>query len=146
LTCPCDAAAIRPRANVTCNRQVGDIEATAAQYDLAAHDYDVAPIFTKRGHTTGLTEGILIDDDADFEADSPVGPIYYPSGLLIDSLGPEPFARSGDSGAVVVDEHGSVLGLVVAMTRSTTSESARAFCLRIETILNALEVDLIGPG
>jgi hypothetical protein len=146
ITLEHDAAVIKPRWNVRSPRQVGNIEVGGGAYDLSSHDFDAATIFVKRGTSTGITRGCLVDDDSDFVVDTPQGEIYYPSGLLIDSLGPDLFAASGDSGAIVVEESGLVLGLVIGIFKPTKADpSPSTFCLPIGPLLEALEVDLIGP-
>jgi hypothetical protein len=67
----------------------------------------------KHGSSTGATEGILVDIA---HADSPfIGdrPWLAPGQLLIDSVDPElNFSGPGDSGAVVLDDEGRMLGLL----------------------------------
>jgi len=142
-----DASIIKPKWNVRSPRVVDDVDVSGGIYDLSTHDFDAAPIFVKRGATTGVTRGCLVDTAADFHVDTSTRELYYPSGLLIDSMGADLFATSGDSGAIVVAEDGLVLGLVVGVFKPTKADpSPSTFCLPIGPILDALEVDLIGPG
>jgi hypothetical protein len=59
-----------------------------------------------------------------------------------------PFARQGDSGAVVVDEDDCVVGMVVALKTATRLEPKPddpAFVVPIVDVLNGLGVRLAGP-
>jgi hypothetical protein len=145
--CPVEAALIRPRNDVRSSRLIAGIRTSGSILNLDQYDLNTATVLYKCGSSTGVTMGCIISTDADFEADSPVGTIYYRSGFLVDSLGDNLFARAGDSGAVVVDGDGRVAGLLVGLLKPTADDpSPSAFCLRISDVLDTIGADLIGPA
>jgi hypothetical protein len=65
----------------------------------------------KSGRTTGLTEGIVISDDATIRVSYDKGEALFVHQILIQG---ENFVRGGDSGSALFNEDGYVVGLIFA--------------------------------
>jgi hypothetical protein len=141
-----DAAVIRPRRGITFTRVV-DREATSGKvWDLLTTPSAEPISVHKRGARTGFQSGWLYPEPADhLLVDQTQGECWYRDGFYIERSSEEPFALAGDSGAVVIDDNDLVLGMVVGVENDGRQPEDRAFCTPIMPILDALNVDLIGP-
>jgi len=111
------------------------------------------PVY-KRGMTTPhLTSGMLDPDVRSLKVLAPSAGCdrEYVRGFFVYGADPDaPFAKPGDSGAIVVDDDDRVVGMVVAVKltnpRSRTPElDDPAFVVAMTDILAALDFQLPGP-
>ncbi len=144
-TCEVDAALISPLEGVGCGRSIGDVKAHGLHYDSFDPGLYGLPV-QKYGARSGLTVGMICEIGAELVAESHLGTIRYPFGYwIMNQTAGVPFALPGDSGSMVVDLHGRVVGLIVAMQNPAADPDASAFCIPIEPVLRELNVELIGP-
>lgn len=145
-----DAALVRPKRGVTLGSVVRSEEPSAVLRDITAEPLGGEVLVHKRGWN-GFTTGLLERQPTILEVDlkRPDGSVevatYY-DGYFIHSDGREPFARPGDSGAIVIDDDDCVIGMVVAVQGKGQSADDKAFCVPIVSILEALRIDLVGPN
>jgi S1-C subfamily serine protease len=107
----------------------------------------------KRGFGTGETNGLLIPvaESLDVEGRLPDGsPVLrtYLRGFFVYGDG-RPFAKPGDSGAIVVDDDDCVVGMIVALRAADSAHatgSDPAFVVPIGDLVEYLGVDLLGPA
>ena len=86
----------------------------------------------KSGRTTGLTSGEITQVDATVQVSYGLGN----TATFTDQLIAGPMSSGGDSGSVVLDEDGRVIGLLFAGSSSTTVIN------RIQNVLDALNVNV----
>lgn len=140
--CKCDAALVRPVADVTFNRRLD--RGSITRYIRALGEEDLGATLHKRGCTTGETRGEFwgMTDVPLRVRTSPAFDVLYSNVLSIMSTDHSPFALPGDSGAVVVDANNDVVGLIVGMEDPTRTRDPMTFAIPIETVLGALDIDL----
>lgn len=89
----------------------------------------------KSGRTTGLTEGVVIDDDATIMVSYSQGQALFTHQIIVEGVN---IAQGGDSGSAVVNEDGYVIGLLFA----GSSDGKNAIVNHIDKVLNALNVQI----
>jgi hypothetical protein len=113
---------------------------------------DLVTVFKRGANTPNLTQGLLdpTPESLKVELPQPHGPPIvrdYLRGWFVYGEA-QPFARPGDSGAIVVDEDDCVVAMVVAL-RTETQRAPQvddpAFVIPILDILDGLGVRLAGP-
>lgn len=117
--------------------EIGNVTGTAAAVDGEA--------VRKRGRTTGLTYG-FVDDLAltvtiDYEQDVGNVTLSNQIGIEVDSAQSTQFGNSGDSGSVVVNANGEVIGLYFA----GTDDGSYGVANPIASVFGALDVRLCQP-
>lgn len=148
LVCGIDAALVRPADGVTCGRKIGGELHTNGDYYLPLDPALYQLAVRKVGARSGTTTGHIVQVAVRFTASHQNRRITYPFGYLImsDTDG-VPFTLPGDSGSVVTDVWGRLIGLVVAMQDISTGDpSALTFAIPIVWILEALNIRLNGPA
>ncbi|MBI4907414.1 MAG: hypothetical protein HY820_27560 [Acidobacteria bacterium] len=113
--------------------------------DLLNHDEAFKPArrktVWKHGGVTGLTEGKIVDLDADIFVEYSFGTFRFAHQILVESdRKKEPFAVDGDSGAPVYTKDGTVVGIVFAPAGRLT-----AVC-PIEQVMKQLNRELGKSG
>lgn len=102
---------------------------------------------TKTGAATGTTTGVIVDDSYCGSTDGNAGVDSRvrrpaPRQLLIRSADPErPFAIDGDSGALLIGEDRTAIGLVWG-----TTNTAESVACPIDPVLHALNIRLCGAA
>ncbi|MBY0458099.1 MAG: hypothetical protein K2V38_12225 [Gemmataceae bacterium] len=127
-------------------RGLGPITGTVA--DLSTYlDVRSEPVY-KLGRTTGLTTGVVTAIDLDEIVveyqDGGVRKTFAFTGIFeIEEFNGRLFSDGGDSGSVIVDRHGSVLGLLFAGSkRGGRNNRPRTFAVPIAPVLAALNVTI----
>jgi hypothetical protein len=144
-SCLIDAALVAPNPDIVAGRGIAvGIEASAAtcQADLdAMMDRPVLKV----GCVTGLTTGTICGVGTEVDLDTGIGPVHYQYvyEVMSDRDG-RCFAQPGDSGAIVVDQHGAVVGMLVGMQRPVNDPSSIAYVVPIDLIIQELGISLIG--
>jgi hypothetical protein len=128
-----DGAVIKPDRRVT----VVASASPRAIRDLTDEDLDDFLAVSKVGAASGATYGLL--DPIAASVRTREG-IQYDGGWWITGDS-EPFAKKGDSGAVVLDQDGLAVAILVAIQQQD-DPSGDSFCLPLAPILNALAVTL----
>lgn len=97
----------------------------------------------KVGSRTGRTEGLIVDLDTPLPDYNLDGTTHTFTGqMTIASVDDQKvFAWGGDSGAVIVDEDGYIVGLLFGATRDT-SPAHRAYANHIADVCTALDIDI----
>jgi len=117
-------------------------------FEMTIPDPDVGPIrvrgvrqpalgmsVRKLGRTTGVTTGEITAVDVTFKLELPQGTLYFVNGILTSDM-----SGGGDDGALVVDEEGYAIGLIVAGSQTTT------ILAPIQDVLDSFGVQLVIPG
>jgi len=130
------------------------VDGAVARITNRAHDCEITEIgpvrgkasasidmsVRKRGRTTGLTYGKV--DSIDLSVNVPysdgVHTLKNQIGITVDSAQSTQFGNSGDSGSVVVDENGKVIGLYFA----GTEDGGFGVANPIDKVLDELNVEL----
>lgn len=105
----------------------------------------------KLGRTTGLTKGVVTATEVDeiavtYREGSRTKKLLFTGVFEIEELNGRSFSEGGDSGSLIVDRQGLVLGLLFAGSqRGGTNNRPRTFAIPIEPILAALQIT-IPPG
>lgn len=99
----------------------------------------------KVGRTTGLTFGRVAAFEVDnVVADFDTGPLRFDNQIEVESEDGTPFSQGGDSGAVVVDDGGRVVGLLFGGSDQGGSDGQGLTYLNpIQEVLDRLQVDLV---
>lgn len=118
--------------------EIGNINGTATAVDGEA--------VRKRGRTTELTHG-FVDDisltvSIDYEDGLGVVTLSNQIGIEVDTAQSTQFGNSGDSGSVVVNSSGRVIGLYFA----GTSDGSYGVANPIDAVLSAMDVRLCATG
>jgi hypothetical protein len=137
-----DATVIRPLDGIALDPRVGRGMPPAGVRDLVSEDLDDYVRVFKQGRVTGLTEGLLDPILAEERAKS--GRLYT-NGWWVEA-GEGPFAAVGDSGSIVTDEDGYVVGMVVAINKPDEGEAPLTYCQAILPILDELDVEPVLGG
>lgn len=145
-----DAALVRLDDHVTLERVVREHATSGRARDLEGCE-DFVTVY-KRGCTSGLTRGTLDPTPESLKVTLPRAsgpPIVrdYLRGWFVEGHD-GPFARPGDSGAIVVDEDECVVAMVVALRTDPTrgpQAGDLTFVVPICDVLSGLEVQLAGP-
>ncbi len=147
-----DACLVRVGEHVTLGSVVREQPISGRARDLMGVE-DLVTVYKRGIRDPGLTRGLLDPTPVSLKVDQPQpsGPAIvrdYLQGWFV--YGDEhPFARPGDSGAIVTDEDDCVVALVVAL-RSPTPHAVRvedpAFVVPILDVLAGLDVRLAGPN
>jgi len=149
-----DAALVEPADDVTFGSVVSDVPTSCFARDVEETAGDDNPVIVhKRGFATGFTTGLLepYESTLEIEGRRPDGsPIVrtYTRGYLVTGDNDEAFAKPGDSGAIVTDADGCIVGMVVAVVAATPNNvhpDDPAFIVPISDLLDALSVRLAGP-
>jgi hypothetical protein len=90
----------------------------------------------KRGAVSGSTEGIVYDEHHVEHVVLATGHIAAPNQILIRGVDGVPFSTTGDSGALVTDEHGRAVGLLWG-----ASASGEAVASHIAPVLHVLGLE-----
>lgn len=98
----------------------------------------------KHGGTTNLTIGTVTGIDADLLLAGPTGVTRFTNQISIagDPVTSPTFALPGDSGSVVINETGNVIGMVFA---GDLGAGKLTFANHINAILNALDLGVYNP-
>jgi hypothetical protein len=132
-----DAAFNKPTPNITINDRIGHGRIPTGCRNLLADPPDDLVVVHKDGATTGRTTGLLdpvvVSDQTDTR--------HYTQGWWIIGENDSPFALDGDSGSIVLDEDGAVVGMVVAVDKAIPPLT---FCHALAPILEALQVKVAG--
>ncbi len=76
---------------------------------------DIGDRVRKVGRTTGVTEGVVTAIEVDrLVVDFEIGLLRFDGQIEIEGTGSEAFSAGGDSGSLIVDEHGFACGLLFA--------------------------------
>jgi hypothetical protein len=152
-TAPCqeldvDAAIVRPAGGVQLRREISGGPTMGSARDLLTETLKEPIPVHKRGARTGFTSGWLHTATTTVTLDDATqGACLYLDAFLIEPSSSDAFALPGDSGSIVVDDHDRVVGMVVGVLGKMQKENERpAICFPIMPTLDALDVDLIGPG
>ena len=145
-----DAALVHLDDHVTLERVVRTHGTSGRARDLDGSE-DFITVY-KRGCTSGLTEGTLDPTPESLRVRLPHAggePIVrdYLRGWFVEGHN-GPFARPGDSGAIVVDEDECVVGMVVALRTDAVKgpqPTDLTYVVPIHDILLGLDVRLVGP-
>jgi hypothetical protein len=143
--CLVDAALVSPNADVVARRGIGDgIEASAVPCE-ADVDAMIDRHVLKIGCVTGLTSGTICGVGTEVELKTGVGWVHYLCvyEVMSDRDG-RCSARPGDSGAVVVDRDGTVVGMLVGMQTPVDDPSSLACVVPIDLVIQELGIELIG--
>jgi hypothetical protein len=133
-----DATIIRPYQEITVDTRVGDGKEPVGVRDLLAEDLGDYVRVYKQGWVTGITEGFLEPILAEERVQS--GTIYRNGWWVEAEKGA--FAGAGDSGSIVTDQEGYVVGMVVANNTPSPDEPRLTYCHAIAPILDELDVVL----
>jgi hypothetical protein len=146
-----DACLVRVGEHVSLRSVVREYPTSGRARDLRDVE-DLVTVYKRGIRDPGLTRGLLDPTPVSLKVDlpQPSGPPVvrdYLQGWFV--YGDEhPFARQGDSGAIVTDEDDCVVALVVAL-RTDTPHAVRvedpAFVVPILDVLAGLDVSLAGP-
>jgi hypothetical protein len=149
-----DAALVAPGPGVTLTSTVRDRAVSCLTRDAEETAVDDNPVIVyKRGiNQPSLTMGLLdpVPTSLDVKSCLPDGSQvsrFYPRGYFVVG-NDRPFARPGDSGSIVVDEDSCVVGLLVALRTSNSSDvqpDDSAFVVPIADLLSEIGVELVGP-
>ena len=91
------------------------------------------------GRTTGVTVGIIADDDADIAVGGyPDGTRTFRNQIIIERDDDDPVSQRGDSGSVWLDDSNKVIGLHFAGSSDGTLADANP----ISAVLEALNINL----
>ncbi|MEJ7783478.1 MAG: hypothetical protein WKF96_01660 [Solirubrobacteraceae bacterium] len=115
----------------------------SARIPSGVHDLRVDPpedlvVVVKDGRVTGKTWGML---EPVLAQERTTGGKRYVSGWWIEG-DDEHFAKVGDSGSIVCDEDGMVVGMAVAINQPLKNDPHLTFCHAIVPIHSALDVEL----
>ncbi|VTS03286.1 Putative uncharacterized protein OS=Cellulomonas fimi (strain ATCC 484 / DSM 20113 / JCM 1341 / NBRC 15513 / NCIMB 8980 / NCTC 7547) GN=Celf_0266 PE=4 SV=1 [Gemmata massiliana] len=131
-------------------RGIGPITGTVA--DLVPYLGTRSEPVRKLGRTTGLTTGVVTALDLDeivvtYREGSQMKKVAFTGVFEIEELNGRLFSDGGDSGSVIVDRRGLVLGLLFAGSkRGGTNNRSRTFAIPIAPVLTALGVAIsLGP-
>lgn len=91
----------------------------------------------KLGAVSGATEGIVHDEHHVEHVVLADGHIAAPNQILIRGVDGTPFSTTGDSGALVTDEHGRAVGLLWG-----ASTSGEAVACHIAPVLHSLALEM----
>ncbi|MBD1848290.1 SUMF1/EgtB/PvdO family nonheme iron enzyme [Cyanobacteria bacterium FACHB-63] len=98
----------------------------------------------KLGARSGVTQGTVSDISADIRMSYEFGNITLENLIGIESPGSEPFTESGDSGAIVIDEEGYAIGILVGGTISPErGQRSLSFAIPLQSVLDALSLELV---
>lgn len=91
----------------------------------------------KGGRTTGVTEGVIRDVNADIRVGYDQGEAVFKDQIAISGTGPQPFSAAGDSGSAIIDgvTHAAV-GLLFAGSDTVDRTCANS----IDHVLRALKI------
>ncbi len=147
VECNVDAALIQHLDEFRPTRDVGDVTLTGDYYtdplDATLYEREVI----KSGAKSKTTKGVIIQIGAEFVAKRESWWVRYPLGYMVMSNEDgHCFAQPGDSGAVVADMNGKIVGLLVAMQPPSDDPSTLAFVIPIAPAIDDLNIRLIGPG
>lgn len=145
-SCLVDAALVAPASGVTCRRQLpGRIDIAGIPCEL-----DPGPMLDRRvfkvGCVTGFTSGVVCKVGTSVQLRTRSGDVLYECVYAVMSdQDRSSFAQPGDSGAVVVDANGWVVGIVIGMQLPVDDPSSLAYVVPIELIIQEFGISLIGP-
>jgi len=133
-----DAAVIKPYTNVLCANAMdsGTTNGIRDLFVLGEHEKETVLTVTKHGAESLVTSGELLPFPSDLKLKNVN--TRYTAGWDVYVEDGEPFAKRGDSGSVVVDEHRAVIGMLVAVDEA----DGRAFVHGIKQIFRALDISL----
>ena len=149
-----DAALVRPYDRVQLASVVRDVPTSCIARDVEETSSDDNPVVVhKRGFATGLTSGLLEPFPVSLEVagrgeNGEEVVRDYTRGFFVEG-DPGPFAKPGDSGAIVIDDDGCVVGMVVAVASKNPQDvqpSDAAFVVPVTDLLANLSLDLAGPS
>ncbi len=130
---------------------IGVLDAPSESGPALTTEFSAAPKrgarVMKSGAATGATMGVIVDSSYYASADDGITvdcSIRHPAPrqILIRSTDPRrPFAKEGDSGALIVDEH----DVAIALLWGTTIAGDTVAC-PIAPVLHALNIRLCGTG
>jgi hypothetical protein len=99
----------------------------------------------KVGCVTGLTSGVVCKVGTTVELRTKSGDVAYECVYeVMSDQDRSCFAQPGDSGAVVVDANGWVVGIVIGMQLPVHDPSSLAYVVPIDLIIQELGISLIG--
>lgn len=133
-----DAALIAPRAGLELAERIGDGVRPAGVRDLLTEDPDDYVRVHKDGRITGRTHGWL--DPAAVTLTTASEREYGNAWWIEGDDGK--FADIGDSGSMVLDDEGYVVGMAVAINQPEADEPPLTLCQAIVPLLEALEIEL----
>jgi hypothetical protein len=136
-TADCALAVLVPQ-----ERQAEPADQYAERYQPLKSETPAAPCcdmkVVKVGAVTGPTDGTIVDVDAELYVDYSFGTFRFQKQVVIDG-GPDcEFARSGDSGSLVVEtENGQAVAMIFA------ASGRYAVACPIDEVLKQLGVELV---
>ncbi|HTA14107.1 MAG TPA: hypothetical protein VK781_04535 [Solirubrobacteraceae bacterium] len=146
-----DACLVRVDEHVTLGGGVREKIASGLARDLEGHE-ELVKVFKRGINDMTPIEGLLDPTLESLKVTLPNGANpalvrHYMRGWFVHGVG-GPFARSGDSGSIVVDEDDHVVAMVVALRTMHPHDPKigdPAFVIPIMDILSGLKVQLAGP-
>lgn len=142
-----DAAIVRPAPGVQLRREIAGGPTIGSPRDLLTENLKEPIPVHKRGARTGFTSGWLHSATTTVTLDDATqGTCLYLDAFLIEPSSSDAFALPGDSGSIVVDDADRVVGMMVGVLGKTKENEQPGICFPIVPTLDALGVDLIGPG
>jgi len=141
-TSPCDieidAALIAPLPHVLLRRRISnDIKARVAVVREGELQYGSEVIM--RGAESGFRRATVLGTDEDVYLRNPLGADHgYRSLIAVMAEDGKPFARQGDSGAVVVESDGRLVGIVVGAEDAARGSDSIAFVQPMYQIVRCL--------
>lgn len=98
----------------------------------------------KIGAGSGITSGVVRSIGVRTNLAYPPGGSTYENLIEITSTGDSPFIQPGDSGALVVDDEGYAIGILIAGNETTDpNQISIALAIPIQTELDALDLELV---
>jgi hypothetical protein len=125
---------------------------TGVATDIAPYLMNPAEPVFKLGRSTGPRHGFVTGANLDAltiqYAEGPIQVLAQFAGFFeIEGYKGRPFSEPGDSGSVVVDRSGKVIGLVFAGTQTgSTANRALTYAIPIRPILDALQIEILLPA